>query len=322
MIETEYIRAGIHSDLVLESAEMFQQSAKKKINLPIQEYNRGPVTVTEVRITEEEQVRVLKRKKGTYITLYADELKGDYEPVHETAAALLGEGIRKLLPHQSRNILIAGLGNAAASPDALGPDAVSQVRINRHLLMEAGEGGGAEEWIISSIIPGVMAQTGLETAEILNSITGHFHPDVIIVIDALAAGSVTRLGTTIQITDTGISPGSGIGNTRQEISRDTMGVPVIAIGVPMVVEAASIIYETTLAIRHVLEQHQNQNGKDFLKNLNKEEQIQLFRELLEQKANPLYVTVKDIDEMEKRMAETVAEGVNRAFYQKKEKPFE
>lgn len=94
-----------------------------------------------------------------------------------------------------------------------------------------------------------------------------------------------------------------------------MGVPVIAIGVPMVVEAASIIYETTLAIRHVLERYQNQNGADFLKNLNREEQIQLFRELLEQKANPLYVTVKDIDEMEKRLAATVAEGVNRAFRQ-------
>lgn len=322
MIETEYIQKGIHSDLLLESAEMFQQYAKKKMNLPMREYNRGPVTVTEVKITEEEQVRALKRKKGTYITLYADELKGDNEKVHETASVLLEEWIRNLLPRQSRSILITGLGNASASPDALGPDAVSRVRINRHLLIEAGEGVSSNEWIISAIIPGVMAQTGLETAEILKSVAGRFRPDVMIVIDALAAGSVTRLGTTIQITDTGISPGSGIGNTRQEISMDTMGVPVIAIGVPMVVEAASIIYETTLAIRHVLEPYQNQNGKDFLKNLNKEEQIQLFRELLEQKANPLYVTVKDIDEMEKRIAETVAAGVNRVFYPKKENHFE
>lgn len=317
------MRNWVRSDLVLESAELLegqgvpgmagvegQRGSKMEGQgeVPVVEYERNGLLVTEVRVETEEQSERLGREKGRYVTIYADELKGDDGGIHEEAVTEVAGWIGKLLPEHVKTVFVAGLGNSEAAPDALGPDTVSHVSVNRHLVMEK-----RDSIKVCAMSPGVMAQTGLETAGILHGITEFVKPDAVVVVDALAARSVTRLGTTIQLTDTGIAPGSGIGNHRQEISQRVLGVPVIAVGIPMVVEAAAIIYETIDAIRAALRQEKLDQDAGFLGTLSKEEQYSLFRELLEKKAHPLYVTVKDVDEMEKRLSFTLSEALNRAF---------
>lgn len=326
-------RSRVRTDLLLESA-MLQSSgmqegtthdkrlsdkepqgenrSDKKLQgeeLPVWEYEKNGLQVTEIRIETAEQEKRLNRKKGRYVTIYSDNLKVDDGGIHQEAVNETASWIRRLLPEGVRTVFVVGLGNQEASVDALGPDTVSHVAVNRH--MEKNETSSQVQ--ICAMSPGVMAQTGLETAGILEGITGKFKPDALLVIDALAARSVTRLGTTIQLTDAGIAPGAGVGNHRQEISRAVLGIPVIAIGIPMVVEAAAIIYETIDAIRYALRQENMENEAGFLKQMSMQEQYDLFRELLEKKARPLYVTVKDVDEMEKRLSFTLSEAINRAL---------
>lgn len=318
--------AGVRSDLILESAQLQAGDREKSGEclqdggLSVREYERNGLSVTEIRIETPEQAKQMNRQEGTYVTIYSDSLKEDDGGIHQEAADEVACWIKKLLPEKTGTVLVAGLGNHAASPDALGPDTISHVSVNRHLvLFEENSPQGAELFgdlngiEVCAIAPGVMAQTGLETAGILSGVIREFHPDVLIAVDALAARSVTRLGTTIQITDTGISPGSGIGNCRQEISPSVMKIPVIAIGIPMVVEAASIIYETIDAVRNAFRQEKMEAEAGFLGHLSRQEQYGLFRELLEKKARPLYVTVKDVDEMEKRLSFTLSEAINQAL---------
>lgn len=311
-LEKETLWGSLHdlvrSDLVLEAAPLFGNEQRTG-DLPVFEYERNGLLVTDVRVESEEQSDRLGRPKGRYVTIYSDGLKEDDGGIHQETVKEVAGWIRTLLPEQVKTVFVAGLGNPDASPDALGPDTVSHVFVNRHL--------GAEicgmNIQVCAMAPGVMAQTGLETAGILTGIVENIRPDAVVVVDALAARSVTRLGTTIQLTDTGISPGSGIGNYRQEISQAVLGVPVIAIGIPMVVEAAAIIYETIESIRNALQQENMEQEAGFLRQLSREDQYNLFRELLEKKARPLYVTVKDVDEMEKRLSFTLSEAINQAF---------
>lgn len=355
--DLRYFHDRIHSDLLLEAA-VFQTKKERWTNTAnqpepsVKEFTKNGVEVTEVCIETEEQASYFGREKGHYITLYTERMRLNDGGIHREISELVGEQLMKLVPEQTKRIFLVGLGNAEASPDALGPDVIKQVHISHypvdntmtiksdrnwrndqisekkgdkrrnHTSRKYSDGKGIgncrdrgakqqDGMQICALIPGVMAQTGLETAEILKAVAERVRPDVVVVVDALAAGSVTRLGTTIQITDTGIAPGSGIGNHRQALNQKSLGIPVIAIGIPLVVEAAAIIYETIDAIRKAM---QETNGEEkFLGQLSREEQYQLFRELLEEKAEPLYVTVKDIDELEKRLAFILSEAINGAF---------
>lgn len=299
---------GRKTDESLNTAGEYGDKFRER-ELSVQEYEKNGLQITDIRIETEEQAKRLNRQRGRYVTIYSDGLKEDDGGIHQEAVNEVACWVRKLLPQSVKMILVAGLGNPEASPDALGPDTISHVTVNRHLDHFTGK----TDIQVCAITPGVMAQTGLETAGILSGVIEKFRPDALIVVDALAARSVTRLGTTIQLTDTGISPGSGIGNYRQEVNRSALGIPVIAIGIPMVVEAAAIIYETVDAIRNVLRQEKAEGENGFLGQLTRQEQYDLFRELLEKKARPLYVTVKDVDEMEKRLSFTLSEAINQAF---------
>ncbi|MDY4969287.1 MAG: GPR endopeptidase [Lachnospiraceae bacterium] len=316
--------AGLRSDLLLEAAVLpgggpdgggrgAGGNGLGGDDLFVRESERNGLEITEIRVETEAQERRLGRKRGRYVTIYSEGLKADDGGIHREAVDEVAGWLRKLLPDGVKTVFVAGLGNSEASPDALGPDTVSHVAVNRHLQGHQGEEEDTSGIQICAMSPGVMAQTGLETAGILAGVTGEFKPDALVVVDALAARSVTRLGTTIQLTDTGISPGSGIGNYRQEISREVIGIPVVAVGIPMVVEAAAIVYETVEAVRSALRQEHMDGEAGFLKQLSSREQHELFRELLEKKARPLYVTVKDVDELEKRLSFTLSEAINQAF---------
>lgn len=209
------------------------------------------------------------------------------------------------------HVLAVGLGNPSVTPDALGPLVLGNVRVNRNIDMPR-DGKGA---VISGIVPGVMAQTGMETAEIIKGLIKETRPDMIIAIDALAARSIRRLGTTIQLTDTGIHPGSGVGNHRHSLTKESLGVPVLAVGVPTVVGAAAIVHDTISTLIETLASHMETKGMgDFLEQLDPDEQYQLIRELLEPEFGSLYVTPPDVDQTLKRLSYTISEGIHLAFY--------
>lgn len=215
-----------------------------------------------------------------------------------------------------KSVLVVGLGNRDVTPDALGPYVVGNLHITRHMIREYGRLGfglkcAAE---ISAIAPGVMAQTGMETLEIIKGVVETTKPDVVIVIDALAARSTRRLNRTIQITDTGINPGSGVGNHRNAINRETLGVPVIAVGVPTVVDAATIVNDTMEDLIAEMDRSaQLQRLGGMLGTLNQAEKHQMIHELISPHLNTMFVTPKDIDETVKYLSYTISEGLNMAF---------
>lgn len=302
-----------------------------------------PIHVTCVRIQSEEGAQALGKSVGTYITLDAGDMVRNDGQSHREISRVLATHLQGLMepylsqhqltrqcrqPSPSRHpaqqaspsplhILVVGLGNADVTPDALGPRVLSNVLITRHLrtgqfqLPEFSTDSSS----VCGIVPGVMAQTGMETAEIVKALTDQVRPDFIIVIDALAARSVTRLGTTIQLTDTGIHPGSGVGNHRHSLTRDSLGIPVIAIGVPTVVGATAIVTDTLDALIDVLcQETDTERFADALRSMGPDEKYALVQELLEPRFGPMFVTPKDIDETLKRISFTISEGINIALF--------
>ena len=214
--------------------------------------------------------------------------------------------------------LVVGLGNPEATPDSLGPKVLEHLQATRHLELEYGEDFCRKHGypVLSGITPGVMAQTGMETAEIVRGIVQETEPDAVIVVDALAARSAGRLGVTVQLSDTGIQPGSGVGNHRSGLTEKTLGIPVFAIGIPMVVGAAAIVYDTVGAMTEVLRE---QIGGDIRKTENPEhfqveEAYELVRELLKPDLGPMYVTPHDVDERVDFLSFTISEAIHEALF--------
>ncbi|WP_347559627.1 GPR endopeptidase [Clostridium sp. AM58-1XD] len=277
--------------------------------------------MTEVIIKNERGAKAMGKPVGTYITLEAGRMAWKDESYHEEVAKELAVHVRRLLQEtageenhgmKAQEVLVVGLGNHYVTPDSLGPRVLGNLQVTRHL-----ERNGRDENfpIISGIVPGVMAQTGMETAEILRGIIKETKPKAVIAIDALAARSVKRLGTTIQLTDTGIHPGSGVGNHRHGLTKDSLGIPVLAIGVPTVVGAAAIVQDTVYAMIKVLEENPGTKeiGK-FVEDMGTEEQYAFIREILEPEFGSFYVTPPDIDETIKMLSFTISEGIHKALF--------
>lgn len=313
----------VRTDLAVEEKESFPGDGGEIKGVSLKEWQNedNQINLTEVKILDEMGAKAMGKPVGTYITLEAGELSMKDADYHKEVSKELAENIVKLIKGREfqkpeYHVLVAGLGNASVTPDSLGPRVLKNLQVTRHLKVQYGE----EFWktkempVISGIVPGVMAQTGMETAEILKGIINETKPDVIIAIDALAARSVKRLGTTIQLTDTGIHPGSGVGNHRHSLTKVSLGVPVIAIGVPTVVGAAAIVHDTVSAMIGALSTNMETKGmSDYMKSISSEEQYNLIRELLEPEFGPMYVTPPDIDETVKELSFTISEGIHLAF---------
>lgn len=331
----------IRTDLAVEARESSAEQCGKEEGVSFEE-NFDEVTgirVTTVRILNQAGEKSIGKPMGTYITLEAESLEWDDEDCHRQVSEQLSGYLRALIgkalgecekmrsqpmpkdrnePDGTANkiggkginrtpaILTVGLGNRGVTSDSLGPRVVDELWITRHLESASPR--------ISGIIPGVMAQTGMESAQIVRAIVAETSPQLVIAIDALAARSVSRLGTTIQLTDTGIQPGSGVGNHRHSLTKESLGVPVIAIGVPTVVSAAAIIYDTVQSLSDILRQSkQMQAAADWMDEQSPAERHQLIRELVEPSLGPMMVTPKDIDERISQLSHTIAEGMNIAL---------
>lgn len=278
----------VRTDLALEARERFEEDAEiRGVSVEEQYDEKRDIRLTKVFIESENGAKAMGKPVGVYITLEAPKLSEEDKDYHREVSETLADCLRELLgTGKERSVLIVGLGNREVTPDALGPEVVGNLRITRHLVREYGSAAFGTERVhlVSAVVPGVMAQTGMETLEIVRGVVEETKPDVVVAIDALAARSTKRLNRTIQISDAGIHPGSGVGNHRHSLTRETIGVPVIAIGVPTVVDAATIVYD---AVRD--------------------------RNAVPPGLNTMFVTPKDIDETIKSLSFTISEALNIAL---------
>lgn len=295
----------IRTDLAMEQAERFTEENVEIRGVVIREnYDKEKdIRTTVVKIKTENGARAMGKPQGNYITIESPNLSIPDEDYHREISKEIAHHLRELIDlKKEQSILVVGLGNQNITSDSLGPHVVENLHITRHIIREYGVKAMGEECLhrTSGIIPGVMAQTGMETLEIIQGIVSETQPDVVIAIDALAARSTKRLNRTIQITDTGIHPGSGVGNHRDGLTEENLQVKVIGIGVPTVVDAATIVHD---AMAHLLEALDEAEQKEFLE------------ELISPHLHSMFVTPKDVDETVKRLSFTISEGLNMAFAQ-------
>lgn len=314
----------IRTDLAMEQKERFESDHVEVSGVVLEEEydEEKEIKITTVRIETENGAKAMGKPVGTYLTLEAPNMaaadEGYHRGISETLAGFLEKYMKDTEENQEKgySVLVVGLGNREVTPDALGPYVVDQLNVTRHIVQEYGRyavGKGGSR-IVSAIVPGVMAQTGMESAEIIRGIVNETTPDLIMVIDALAARSTKRLNRTIQISDAGIHPGAGVGNHRSEITKDTMGIPVIAIGVPTVVDAATIVNDTMENFITALETSETLKGVGVvLQGYNSAEKYELVKELIAPHLNGMFVTPKDIDDTVRRISYTISEAMNMLF---------
>ena len=314
----------IRTDLAMEQKERFESYHVEVSGVVLEEEydEEKEIKITTVRIETENGAKAMGKPVGTYLTLEAPNMaaadEGYHREISETLAGFLEKYMKDTEENQEKgySVLVVGLGNREVTPDALGPYVVDQLNVTRHIVQEYGRyavGKGGSR-IVSAIVPGVMAQTGMESAEIIRGIVNETTPDLIMVIDALAARSTKRLNRTIQISDAGIYPGAGVGNHRSEITKDTMGIPVIAIGVPTVVDAATIVNDTMENFITALETSETLKGVGVvLQGYNSAEKYELVKELIAPHLNGMFVTPKDIDDTVRRISYTISEAMNMLF---------
>jgi spore protease len=312
----------VRTDLALEAKEKFEEDnvEVKGVRLEKETVSKD-IEITRVVIETENGAKIMGKPKGTYITLEAPNMMEEDEGYHREISTQIAKLVGQLIPIDKEDIsvLVVGLGNREVTPDALGPNVVDNMMITRHIIKEFGKYalGKNHTQKISGIVPGVMAQTGMESEEIIKGVIEQTSPDYIVAIDALAARSTKRLNRTIQITDTGINPGSGVGNHRHAINQESMGIPVIAIGIPTVVDAATIVTDTMSDLISAMAESSRLKGLGgTLETLDEMEKYELIRELLSPHLNAFFVTPKDIDESVKRLSYTISEGLNMTFSRK------
>ncbi len=294
----------VRTDLALEARESIGEAESSLRGVRVEEYYRKKedIRVTKVMIDTKNAAKAMGKPVGVYVTVEAPAMAEPDESYHSEISGCLAKELLWILPKRlkEQSVLVVGLGNREVTADALGPRVVDNLFITRHIVKEYGRAAYSCDRmnLISALEPGVMAKTGMETAEIVKGVVAETSPDVVIVIDALAARSTRRLNRTIQISNTGIQPGSGVGNHRNALTEESLGVPVIAIGIPTVVDAATIVND---ALEKLLEEE-------------KEEVGYMGRHTLKlPELNNMYMTGKDVDALIKRVSHTVSEGINQAL---------
>ena len=295
-------------DLAVEMKEEIQRDEPIH-GVHVMTKNNGDTDIKEVRIVVENEQGAMQLGKpvGNYITLESEQLRRADEEFHKPMMEVLARHLRQFVGNKKR-IMVAGLGNREVTPDALGPFVIDNLYVTRHLLKEGIITHSVE---MSAIAPGVMAQTGMEAVTVLKALIDEIKPELLIVIDALAARESDRLNKTIQLADTGITPGSGVGNHRDAINEESVGVPVLAIGVPTVIAVPTIVND---AMDVLVEAIGKQSAKNVLKKFNEEERYQLACEMVTPYLEDMFVTPKDIDEAVKRISYTISEAINQAVF--------
>lgn len=329
---------SIKTDLAIEVAEILGSNKNNKNNKIdgvqiINKFQEDDINVSCINIINSVGEKNMGKPIGNYITIESPIIKEHNPKIHEKITAIFSDEITSLinknnLNKNNLNVLIVGLGNQEVTPDALGPKVVSKILITRHMkgcdLSNISNISNIFEDIsfVSAISTGVMGTTGIETAEIVKAVVEKTKPELVIVIDALATRKTSRINSTIQMTDTGIAPGAGMGNKRKHLNKETLGVPVIAIGVPTVVGVATLVNDTIdILIDSIINSIDSHTGEEFykmLKILEKQEKYELIEDALNNVSNSnienLFVTPKEVDEVIERLAKIISISINKALH--------
>lgn len=286
----------------------------------VESKNDEIVTTTTVDVLNENGATALSKEVGKYITMEIKDIKYLEEKDKNKIINTLSNEIKNLIGEdKTKSILVVGLGNIYVTPDSLGPKVVQSVDITRHLINFAKDLVEPDTRSVSALSPGVLGTTGIETSEIITSVCNEVKPDIVIAIDSLASSSINRLGTTIQLSNTGITPGAGVRNKREGINQNTLNVPVIAIGVPTVVDMATITSEAIDKMVEVTKQ-KIENGDNSVKKEQIERVINIFND--DNKYNMIanvldtdnfIVTPKEIDDVIQIVSDLISGGINMSI---------
>ena len=312
----------IRTDLALELKEdLPEKGIIDGVKIFTRMYDED-IKETIIEVANKNGELLLGKPVGTYVTIESKSLREGDESINKAFVKILHQNLAKMMKKAER-ILVIGLGNRAITPDSLGPLVVDNLYITRHLI---GEGLIKEDKELSALVPGVMAQTGIETSVIIKSVCDRIKPDIVIAIDALAAREPERLNSTIQICDTGINPGAGVGNNRARLDKKTLGVKVIAIGVPTVISVPAIVYQSVEGMVEILKgdndfskdinsknnivKRQDDGFEGRLERFSDEEKYEIACNLLEPDLAAMFVTPKNIDEAVKKVSYTISGAIN------------
>jgi len=309
---------NFRTDLALERREVYRkahQLEQEIEGIEAEEEEVGDkIKVSRVKVLDQKGEEAIGKPVGSYITVDLKGLKTAKEEDIESASNVVTKELKALIEKHigpQESILVVGLGNEQVTPDALGPKVATQIDVTRHILNympEVLESGTRE---VSAVSPGVLGTTGIETQEILKGIVDHVKPKLVIVIDALASKSIERISSTVQLADTGIVPGAGVGNTRKELSEHSLGVPVVAVGIPTVVDLATITDDCLDLFITKLQQEAKSN--DYLNSLKEQDNYEEIKEALVPNGYNMIVTPKEIDDLIENMSSVVARGINFAM---------
>lgn len=311
---------SIRTDLAIETREMYKKDSGREVpgvEVSVEDEDEN-INITTVIVKDEVGAKIMGKPIGTYITMEVPGIRHYDAELHDSISISMAKSLSKVVKLKKDNTaLVVGLGNWNVTPDSLGPKVVSRLMVTRHLKKYMPD--ALDEGInpVCAVSPGVLGITGIETAEIIQGVVSKVKPDLIIVIDALASRKMERVASTIQIGDTGINPGSGVGNRRMELTKATLGVPVIAIGVPMVVDAATMSNDTIdFMLDNLIEQSPKNSGfYNILKTFDKEEKYKMINEILKPYIGNLMVTPKEIDSLIEDISKIIANGINISLHQ-------
>ena len=308
---------NVRTDLAIEAKQAYTEENKRELDgVIVDEENEGEIKITTVTIESDEAGEQLGKPKGHYITIDIPEFTIYDGEIMENVANVLGNVLRRLVDiSEDKLALVVGLGNWRVTPDALGPKVVDKIMVTRHLKEVMPDAIDDSVRPVCAIAPGVLGVTGIETGEIIKSLVDRIKPDLVICIDALGSRKLERVNRTIQLSDTGISPGAGVGNHRMQINEKSLGVKVIAIGVPTVVDAATIANDTMdLLLDDLI--NKAESGKEFynmLKSVDRNEKNMLIREILNPSVGDLIVTPKEVDAVIDSLSKIIGDGINLAI---------
>ena len=316
-MESEKNFLNFRTDLASERRDIYKKandlsSEIDGIESTTEEINEN-IKVERVKITNENGEKAIGKPIGNYITIDVKKLKIAQEEEISKAAETLSNELRKIIDShidKKGELLVVGLGNIYVTPDSLGPKVINEIDVTRHLINYLPQYVEEGTRMVSAISPGVLGTTGIETVEILKGIVDNINPKLVIVIDALASRSIEGISSTVQLSDTGIVPGAGVGNTRSEISQRTLGIPVIAIGIPTVVETAVLVNDCLDLLIQKLQDEAKSN--DYLNKLKEEDNYEEIKQALLPQDYNLIVTPKEIDDLIENMKDVVARGINFA----------
>ena len=309
---------NFRTDLALERRDLFKKAnniSNEVDGLETQEESfTDDIKISRVKVLNDNGEQAIGKRKGTYITIDIKNLKIAGEDEIQKASEAVTKELKNLigaLVDPQEDILVVGLGNLYVTPDALGPKVVNEIDITRHLLNYMPDVLDKDTRPVSAIAPGVLGTTGIETLEVIKGIVENIHPKLIIVIDALASRSIERISSTVQLADTGIVPGAGVDNARKELTVNTLGVPVIALGIPTVVETAVVVNDCLDVFIEKLQEKAESN--EYLNKLKEEDNYLEIKEALIPKDFNFIVTPKEIDSLVENMKDVVARGINMSL---------